>query len=246
MSVPDDLRRMAPRITSVCVLTGAGVSAESGVPTFRGQEGLWKKFSPEELANIHAFVRNPGLVWEWYAYRRKLLEEVRPNAAHVALAELERIIGDFLLVTQNVDGLHREAGSKKVVELHGNIRRTLCLECRKEPAREIELDGETVPTCEFCGGLLRPGVVWFGEQLPMDEFAAAQQAASRCQLFLSVGTSAVVQPAASLPLVARDHGAYVLEINPEPTEVTRFADGVMRVRATEGVPALVHLFASPA
>jgi NAD-dependent deacetylase len=223
-------------------MTGAGVSAESGVPTFRGTDGLWKKFKPEELASVEAFLRNPEIVWEWYSYRRKLMENVRPNSAHLAMAELETLVPDFLLVTQNVDGLHREAGSADPVELHGNIRRNHCQSCGEDPGSEFKLEDGHVPKCPSCGGLLRPSVVWFGELLPMDEFGRAERAAKRCELFVLAGTSGVVWPAASLPFTAKTGGAYILEINPEETELSRYADGIIRSRATEGVPSLLSAF----
>jgi len=205
---------------SVSVLTGAGISAESGVPTFRGEEGLWKRFRPEELANFQAFIRNPNLVWEWYSYRRKLIHEVKPNPGHRALVDLERRVSDFTLVTQNVDNLHSRAGSKNVLELHGNIERSYCIDCRKD-APDALLDAtQGAPRCDACGGLIRPDVVWFGEMLPVGIFAKAEAAARRCQVFLSIGTSSVVYPAASLPVTALEHGAYVVEINREETELS--------------------------
>ena len=225
---------------SVCVLTGAGISAESGVPTFRGEEGLWKKFRPEELANFDAFIRNPDLVWEWYAYRRKLIQDVRPNPGHYALVEMEERFPDFTLVTQNVDNLHRRAGSKRVFELHGNIERSYCIECRTF-VPELKLDElKGTPRCEKCGGLIRPDVVWFGELLPPGLFAEAEAAAMRCGVFLSIGTSAVVYPAASLPYTALEHGAYVVVINPERTDLSSHAQETVLGKAGEILPLLVH------
>ena len=224
---------------SVCVLTGAGVSAESGVPTFRGEEGLWKKFRPEELANFDAFMRNPDLVWEWYSYRRKLVRDVRPNPAHHALVELERHMNEFMLVTQNVDNLHKRAGSKNVVELHGNIERSYCVDCGKDAPDVDLLSSQGVPRCTSCGGLIRPGVVWFGEMLPTEAFARAERASRTCDLFFSVGTSSVVYPAASLPMVALEHGAFVVEINRERTDLSSRAHEVLVGKAGEILPALV-------
>ncbi len=240
MTLPESLSVLVTRVRSVCVMTGAGVSAESGVPTFRGHGGLWQKFKPEELASVDAFLQNPDIVWEWYTYRRTLLKDVRPNAAHEAIAELERIVDDFLLITQNVDGLHQLAGSTKMVELHGNIRRSHCNSCGKSVEDLHPVGKGELPKCPDCDGLFRPSVVWFGELLPMEAFGAAEKAARRCDLFVLVGTSGVVYPAASIPFSAKTAGAYLLEINPEETELTRYADGVIRAPATVGVPLLTQ------
>lgn len=206
---------------SVAVLTGAGVSAESGVPTFRGIDGLWQKFEPEELANFDAFMKNPKLVWEWYNYRRKLIAEVKPNPGHFALAKLERRYADFILITQNVDNLHRVAGSQNICELHGNIMRNRCVDCNKIITDlELEISG-TIPRCA-CGGMIRPDVVWFGEMLPEKAIRKAFDATQKADVFLSIGTSAQVQPAASLPLEASNAGAYVTEINIEQTVISNY------------------------
>jgi NAD-dependent deacetylase len=225
--------------TSVCVLTGAGISAESGVPTFRGDGGLWKKFRPEELANFNAFIRNPELVWEWYSYRRKIVQDVKPNPAHDALVTLERYARNFTLVTQNVDNLHQRAGSKKVLEVHGNIERSYCIQCRAIATEESLRNAVGAPRCALCGGLIRPDVVWFGEMLPPEVFEKAEAAARKCDLFLSIGTSAVVYPAASLPIIALDHGALVVEINLEPTDLSSRANEVLLGKAGEILPALL-------
>jgi len=224
---------------SMCVLTGAGVSAESGVPTFRGEEGLWKKFKPEELANFDAFIRNPDLVWEWYAYRRRLIHEVKPNPAHFGLAALERHVKDFTLVTQNVDNLHRRAGSKNVLELHGNIERSYCIKCRALTPESVLERGSGVPRCPQCGGLIRPDVVWFGEMLPQEEFSKAESAAKRCDIFFSIGTSSIVYPAASLPYTALDYGALVVEINLENTDLSERAHETLLGKAGEILPELL-------
>ena len=224
---------------AVCVLTGAGISAESGVPTFRGEEGLWKKFRPEELANFNAFIRNPDLVWEWYTYRRKVIHEVKPNPAHDGLVALEHAVKHFALITQNVDNLHKRAGSKNVLELHGNIERSYCIQCRAL-AGEAELEGSAgVPRCTKCGGLIRPDVVWFGEMLPLEVFARAESAARKCDLFLSIGTSAVVYPAASLPYTALDCGAFVVEMNIESTDLSSRAHEVLIGKAGVILPELL-------
>ncbi len=240
MKFSDKLLARLRRAESICVLTGAGISAESGVPTFRGGDGLWKKFKPEELANFDAFIRNPDVVWEWYAYRKKVIQEVVPNPAHVALAELEKLVTDFTLVTQNVDNLHRRAGSMRVLELHGNIERSYCISCRKKFPDVKPPDNRTAPRCDTCGGLIRPDVVWFGELLPQDVFAEAEKAAARCDLFLCIGTSAVVYPAAMLPSTALNHGAYLVEINAEYTDLSSRAHESLLGKAGTIVPAIVQ------
>ena len=223
---------------SVAVLTGAGVSAESGVPTFRGVDGLWRQYRAEDLATPEAFHRDPKLVWEWYDWRRQLIAKCQPNLAHYAIAFLERQAQKFLLITQNVDGLHRLAGSIRMVELHGNLWRVRCLQEGKIMEKlDVPLQAFP-PRCE-CGELLRPDVVWFGEALSSDALHQAFEAAESCDVFLVVGTSAVVQPAASLPMVARNKGAYVVEVNLEPTPVTAFAHEAHHGNAGEILP---HLF----
>ncbi|WP_243664678.1 SIR2 family NAD-dependent protein deacylase [Rhodothermus marinus] len=226
----------------MAVLTGAGISAESGVPTFRDPGGLWERFRPEELANVQAFLRNPDLVQRWYAYRRKLVREVEPNPGHYALVELERMVPDFTLITQNVDNLHRRAGSRRVVELHGNLLRSYCIDCGR-PADEVDLEAaaEGKPArCPACGGLIRPDVVWFGEMLPEEALAEAYAACERAEVFLSVGTSAVVYPAAGLPLEAKRAGAYVAEINLQPSAIADEMDALLLGKAGEILPALVE------
>ena len=219
-------------------MTGAGISAESGLATFRGEQGIWSKFRPEELANMEAFLRNPERVWEWYQYRRDVLDSAKPNPGHVALAAWETICSNFALVTQNVDGLHQLAGSRNVIELHGNLRVNRCQSCgRESDITEIRFEGK-VPKCD-CGGMLRPGVVWFGEMLPEDAIRSAFLAAESCDAFLVIGTSAVVYPAASLPEIARQRGATVVEVNPEPTPITRWVDFSIRGNAGVVLPPLV-------
>jgi NAD-dependent deacetylase len=199
----------------VAVLTGAGVSAESGIPTFRdAQTGLWAKYDPQELATPQAFQQNPQLVWDWYAWRGELVGRAAPNPAHIALAELERRVPRLTLITQNVDGLHQQAGSRNVVELHGNIARTKCF-AEDVVVERWDETGEIPPRCPRCGGPLRPDVVWFGERLPEAALLAAQEAVLHCDMFFSIGTSGVVEPAASLPFVALKQGATVVIVNPE-------------------------------
>ena len=218
------------------VLTGAGISAESGVPTFRGEEGLWGDYSPQELATLAAFRRDPHLVWSWYAWRRKLIAACEPNAAHRTLAEMEQALPDVTLVTQNVDGLHQAAGSGRVLELHGNVWRLRCMRCgRIEEDHRVPLP-DLPPHCSACDGLLRPDVVWFGESLPREVLDAAWAAAGRCGTMLVIGTSALVEPAASLPLVAVRKGAGLVEINPQVTPLSKHAHQVLREPAGEALP----------
>ncbi len=224
---------------TVGVLTGAGISAASGVPTFRGSQGLWQKFRPEDLASVDSFIRNPDLVWEWYNWRRKLILEVKPNAAHLALVELEKKIPDFTLITQNVDNLHQIAGSQNVIELHGNIMQNKCSQCNKPYHEELDLNGEVV-RCESCNGMIRPDVVWFGEMLPQNAIQTTYQIAEKSDLFLSVGTSALVEPAASLPFIANNNGAYVIEFNTERTPVSAIADMMIQESVDSALPELVR------
>ncbi|MGH9804643.1 MAG: SIR2 family NAD-dependent protein deacylase [Candidatus Acidiferrales bacterium] len=223
----------------VCALTGAGISAESGVPVFRGAGGLWRQYRAEELATPQAFARDPRLVWEWYDWRRSLVARAAPNGGHAALVELERRTKEFTLVTQNVDGLHERAGSRRMLKLHGDLWTLRCTGCGAESLnREVPLEG-LPPRCA-CGALLRPGVVWFGEALPAEVLEAAFQAAGRAEVFLVVGTSAVVQPAASLPLAAKRAGARLIEVNLEPTPLTELADASFHGPAGELLPQLVE------
>src|SRR5512133_366448 len=198
INIPVELITLLRGTSRLVALTGAGVSQESGLRTFRdAQTGLWAQYRPEDLASPEAFRRNPKLVWDWYAWRREAIKGVRPNPGHYALVEMESHIPVFTLITQNVDGLHRMAGSRHVLELHGNIQRVRCSECGTFAEDWVD-DDQEVPRCQVCGGLLRPDVVWFGEALPRGELEKAVEAARSCELFLSIGTSGVVQPAASL------------------------------------------------
>ncbi len=198
--------------SSIAVLTGAGVSAESGVPTFRGNNGLWKQYRAEQLATPEAFARDPKLVWEWYDWRRSLIAEAKPNPGHYALAEAESRAAKFTLITQNVDGLHELAGSRNVLRLHGSIWTLRCMDCKREGEDRRTPLPQIPPRCE-CGGALRPGVVWFGEALPAQIWHDAEVAARECNLFLLIGTSAMVYPAAGLASIAKSAGARVVEIN---------------------------------
>jgi NAD-dependent deacetylase len=221
----------------VTVLTGAGVSAESGVPTFRGPDGLWKTHRAEELATPGAFARDPALVWEWYDWRRQICRRTNPNPAHSAIAALDKRLSRFLLVTQNVDGLHRRAGSDRIIELHGNIFRARCPECGRS-SDDLGVPLVEIPPRCACGGLLRPDVVWFGEGLPGAALNEAFEASRSCELMIVVGTSAVVQPAASMPLLAKQAGAAVIEVNPDETPITPFVDIHIEGNAAEIVPDL--------
>jgi len=241
ISVSEKLKSLLSKGTKVVVLTGAGISAESGVPTFRGEEGLWKKFRPEELATFDAFMANPELVWEWYEYRRKIIEDIKPNPGHLALIDFQNHFDKFDLITQNVDGLHHQAGSENVIELHGNIRRNKCIQCGKK-YESLEGTIEGIPPKCPCGGNIRPDVVWFGEMLPQDAINYSFAVSQDCDLFFSVGTSAVVHPAASLPLIAKRGGAYVVEINISPTEITHIVDESLFGKSGEILPSLVKLF----
>jgi NAD-dependent deacetylase len=208
--------------SSVVFFTGAGISAESGIPTFRGKEGIWNKLKPEELANFNAFMRNPEMVWEWYKYRRKIVHESLPNPGHETIAAFQEKIKDVTVVTQNVDNLHRRAGSRRIFELHGNIERNYCIKCRTFYNEDPDIESN-IPRCS-CGGLIRPDVVWFGEFLPEDQYQGAEEASARADVFFVAGTSGVVYPAASLIYVAKRAGAYIVEINMEETEITSVAD----------------------
>lgn len=221
----------------VVVLTGAGVSAESGVPTFRGQDGLWRSHRPEDLARPDAFAAHPELVWEFYNWRRELVGKCEPNPAHLALAALERVLPNFLLITQNVDGLHGRAGSRKILEMHGSLWQVRCTVCSH--VREDRDELPPLPECPVCGHLLRPGVVWFGEPLVPGVLRLAIEAVGKADVFLSVGTSSLVQPAASFYQLAKDHGAVTVEINLEPTPSTGFMDFALHGKAGDILPELL-------
>lgn len=232
-----EARRRIAAASDILVLTGAGISAESGVPTFRDAlTGLWARFDPEELATEDAYRRQPGLVWDWYEHRRTLVAAAQPNPAHhaiVALAAQKKVT----LVTQNVDGLHQRAGSTDVIELHGNLFANKwldgCGRCEAAPD-----DGRSPPRCIHCGALMRPGVVWFGEDLPRVARYRAEHAAQTCDLCLVVGTSGMVYPAAGLPGVAKDHDAGVIVVNPQPSALDATADLVLRAPAGQCLPML--------
>jgi len=236
MEISERLIDLLRNKAKTAVLTGAGISAESGVPTFRGNDGLWNKFNPMELASIDAFMENPKLVWEWYLFRRDVINKVKPNRGHEILVEMEKYLPEFTLITQNVDNLHREAGSENVIELHGNIKRNKCLNCGA-PMDDMDIDPENVPTCD-CGGQIRPDVVWFGEMLPEGAIETSQQKTVESDLFFSIGTSAEVYPAAQLPVIAQRSGAYLVEINLTPTPLTQLADEAFSGKSGEILPMI--------
>lgn len=237
MNFPDSLIESLRDAEKIVALTGAGISAESGLATFRdAQTGLWSKFKPEELATAEAFRRDPKFVQDWYAWRREQALKAKPNAGHLALAEMETRAPEFLLITQNVDGLHARAGSKRIVELHGNIHRFRCFENDCASDKFDVASGR----CRSCGGNLRPDVVWFGEMLPVDALESAISAAERCDVFLSIGTSNIVYPAADLWRRAKDSSAIVIEINKDATPLTPLADHSFLGKAGEILPALVE------
>ncbi|MGD8814643.1 MAG: NAD-dependent deacylase, partial [Anaerolineales bacterium] len=215
------------------VLTGAGISAESGIPTFRGNGGLWERHRVVDLATPESFQRDPELVWRFYNWRREMVAGCRPNQAHETLAEIERLIPNFTLITQNIDGLHHAAGNQRVLELHGSIWRLRCSVCAEHWEDRRAPIPEPVPTCPACGKPARPDVVWFGEGLDMDVLQSAQQAVARTKLMLIIGTSAIVHPAAALPLIARNAGAHLVEINMEATPLTPLVDEILQGPATQ-------------
>ncbi len=230
-------RVLLQKTQKIAVLTGAGISAESGIPTFRGAAGLWKQFRPEDLATPSGFARNPALVWEWYDWRRGLIAKAQPNAGHFALAQLAKKAPQFTLITQNVDGLHQRAGNSSVQELHGSIWRLRCTECgaeRRDCSVPIGL-----PRCLACGALARPAVVWFGEMLPADVWQQAEEATKSCDTFLVIGTSAAVFPAAGLVPLAKSSHATVIEVNLETTAMSGLVDVVLQGPAGEVLPSLI-------
>jgi NAD-dependent deacetylase len=240
MEFPAELIQHIRQAQQITVLTGAGISAESGVPTFRdAQRGLWAKFDPQELATPAAFASHPRLVWEWYTWRRELVSQAKPNPGHIALAQMARHVENLRLITQNVDGLHQLAGSPQVIELHGNINRTICSEEKCEVLQWEPVENPP-PRCPQCGAYLRPDVVWFGEALPEGMLEAAWDATDNCQVFLSIGTSTWVEPAALLPFWAKENGAVVVEINTQPTPLTQQANFVLSGPSGIILPALVQ------
>lgn len=236
MQIPEELLKRFAEAKKVCVLTGAGISAESGVPTFRGKDGLsmWKGMPFEVISSARMVREDLDEVWAWFDYRRGRLEECRPNPGHVALAEWEKRFDRFTLVTQNVDGLHRAAGSTEIIELHGNINRAYCINCGER--HEISGVPHTPDSCRECGGRLRPDIVLFGEMLPLGALERAEAKARECEIFFTIGTSALVYPAAALPAIAKRSGAYIVEVNREETDISNFCDIVLRGKSGEILP----------
>ncbi len=223
------------------VLTGAGISAESGIPTFRDpKNGIWATFNLEELATPEGFIKNPKKVWEWYRYRRETIKYVKSNPGHYALVQLEDYYEDFWLITQNIDGLHALAGSKNILELHGNIHRNKCFN-EGTIIKDLPEGNESPPRCPNCHGFLRPDVVWFNELLPEYELRKANEIAAKCDIFISAGTSAIVYPAADLPLIAKKAGAYVIEVNHEETAISPYVDITLLGKTGTVLPRLVEL-----
>ena len=239
MNFPHQLLELLNKKSRVAVLTGAGISAESGLPTFRGAGGWWRQYRAEDLATPEAFSRDPRLVWEWYQHRREAVKRHQPNAGHVALARLQNFVGDLTVITQCVDDYHRQAGQNEVIELHGNILRNRCSVCQKIEPDRAENWREGLAYCS-CGGLHRPAVVWFGENLPQQALKQAFHAAENCVAFFSIGTSALVYPAAQLPQAAHAAGAYLVEINLEETPLTSLAQLFIPQPAGEALPGLIH------
>ena len=241
MVFSDNLLSILKSSNNVVAVCGAGISQESGVPTFRGKEGLWKKFKPGELANLNSFINNPKLVWEWYNYRKKLVSEVEPNPGHYALAEMENIFDNLFIITQNVDNLHQKAGSKNIVEIHGNMMKNRCLDCNKYyediPVNENIPD---IPKCS-CGGLIRPDVVWFGESIPEKSFMKSYELLRECQLLFVIGTSGNVYPAASFPIIAKNNGAYLVEINIDKTMMSYMMNETLLGPSGEIMPQIVNI-----
>jgi len=234
-----DISQALRNAKRVVVITGAGISAESGVPTFRGEHGLWKNYRPEDLATPWAFERDPELVWRWYDWRRGIIAKASPNPGHLAIAEMEKIYPSFTLITQNVDGLHRKAGSKNVIEIHGNLWRVRCThEGTTFYLDEVPLK-EIPPRCA-CGALVRPDVVWFGESLDPQLIQKAYHALNSCDLLLVVGTSGVVQPVAGFPAIAKQAGAFIIEINLEPTPISHLADVTLQGESGHLLPSLLE------
>jgi NAD-dependent deacetylase len=237
--LPAELVALCRSAGRIAMLTGAGVSRESGVPTFREkQTGLWERYRAEDLVSVEGFARNPRLVWEWHEWMAAVMAAAGPNPGHAAIARMARSAASFTLITQNIDGLHQRAGCAQVHELHGNIHRIIC-SAERTPVREHRAGGDP-PRCPRCGAFLRRDVVWFGEALPEEALQAAWEAAAECEVFFSVGTSAVVQPAASLALLALRRGAAVVEVNPQETPLSASARFLLRGPSAEILPALVE------
>jgi len=236
----DNLITRLKKAYQVTVLTGAGISAESGMPTFRGADGLWNNYDVTQLATPQALKNNTKIFWEFYHWRRSILSGIRPNLGHYSLVDLEKYFNEFCLITQNVDNLHRIAGTENLLELHGNITLSRCTECKYQGYENIKkYEGNGIPKCPKCNEILRPDVVLFNELLPIKILEKAQKAAATSEVFISIGTSSLVEPAASLPFVAEGNGALLVEINKEETPLTSHADEVLKGESGKILPHLV-------
>jgi NAD-dependent deacetylase len=240
MEIPKILLEKMLHAEYVVVLTGAGISAESGIKTFRDPDGLWAQLNPQELASVDGFMANSDMVWQWYRHRLDIVNHAMPNPGHYAIAEMEELFPVFKLITQNVDRLHQRAGSKSVYELHGNIVENHCFDCKRPFIGETNLPELQIPRCPDCGGKIRPSVVWFGEMLPYDALLASEEAANECEIFFSVGTSAEVYPAANLPIIAKRAGAFVVEVNPNKTSISSYMDVCLSYPSGEALPKLLE------
>jgi NAD-dependent deacetylase len=238
MTISKNLIEFLRKSKKVLFFTGAGISAESGIDTFRGKGGIWNNVSAAELASLNGFIENPNLVWEWYQHRRKIIEKTAPNKGHLAIADFENLFDEVTVVTQNVDDLHERAGSSNIIKLHGDILKNICIDCGKHFGIDEYIDRKEVPICDSCGGLIRPKVVWFGEQLPIRPFQKAEEKAKEADVCIIVGTSAVVYPAAYIPIAAKDNGAKLLEINIEKTELTEKSDYSIIGKAGDVLPEI--------
>ena len=224
----------------IVFVTGAGISQESGIPTFRGTDGLWRKYDPMQLATIDAFYDDPKLVWEWYEDRRKNILQAKPNPGHSAIAELEKY-KEVTVLTQNIDGLHQRSGSTKVLELHGSIIRIKCSVCNFKDNIPTSFD-ELPPKCSSCNNILRPDVVWFGESLPQDVWNQAIFEAKSCDVMIIAGTSLVVSPANTLPIYAKQNNALLVEVNPEETIMSSEMDLSLKMTSAKALPNLITIF----
>jgi len=243
LKIPQRLLERLRNAERVSVLTGAGVSADSGIPTFRGAGGIWEKYDFRKLATPAGFREDPLLAWEWYQLRQREMKKAEPNPAHLTIAEMEPYFREFSVITQNIDGMHKRAGSRRIIELHGNIWRMRCV--RDGTVIDIDEPVKDIPPTCHCGSILRPDVVWFGEPLPEDVLDASSKAASESDVMFVVGTSAIVYPAAALPALTKNAGGLVIEVNLEPTEISTYADLSLFGRAGELMPALWEQISSP-
>jgi len=242
MEIDNSLIEKLKNSSSLVFFTGAGISAESGIPTFRGKDGIWNKLKPEELANFDAFMRNPKMVWEWYNHRKKIIHDSKPNPGHITIAEMQNYFKSVIVVTQNIDNLHRRAGSESIYELHGNIERNFCINCKTFYNKELDfIDG--IPKCK-CGGLIRPDVVWFGEYLPEDQFSGGEKAATNSDIFFIVGTSAVVYPAVGLVSMAKQSGSVLVEVNVDTTDISSYVDYSFKGEAGKILPKILEEYRS--